>query len=104
MYLSKVTLRSIADWLLDRMHHSKTNYRLDRMRPLAQMCLLLEIFMQNVGRVLTRSLIAEKIWESNYEVDTNLLDVYMSRLRLKLGSSAENVLFKTVRGVGYQLI
>jgi DNA-binding response OmpR family regulator len=65
---------------------------------------LLEIFMQNVGRVLTRSLIAEKIWESNYEVDTNLLDVYMSRLRLKLGSSSENVLFKTVRGVGYQLI
>jgi len=32
------------------------------------------------------------------------LDVYMSRLRLKLGSSSDNVLFKTVRGVGYQLI
>src|ERR1700704_3431831 len=45
---------------------------------------LLEVFMQNHGRVLTRSLIAEKIWASNYDVDTNLLDVYMSRLRSKL--------------------
>lgn len=65
---------------------------------------LLEIFMQNVGRVLTRDLIAEKIWESNYDVDKNLLDVYMSRLRQKLGSSSDNLLLKTVRGVGYQMV
>src|SRR5256714_4371410 len=44
---------------------------------------LLEIFMQNPGRILTRTLISEKIWASNYDVDTNLLDVYMSRLRSK---------------------
>jgi len=65
---------------------------------------LLEIFMQNAGRILTRTLISEKIWASNYDVDTNLLDVYMSRLRAKLEGAAGKQLFKTVRGVGYQLL
>src|SRR5437870_1959181 len=65
---------------------------------------LLEIFMQNPGRILTRTLISEKIWASNYDVDTNLLDVYMSRLRAKLETSPLSPLFKTVRGVGYQLL
>ena len=64
---------------------------------------LLEVFMQNAGRVLTRTFISEKIWESHYEVDTNLLDVYMSRLRAKLESS-NSTIFKTVRGIGYQLL
>jgi DNA-binding response OmpR family regulator len=64
---------------------------------------LLEIFMQNPGRILTRTLISEKIWASNYDVDTNLLDVYMSRLRAKLETPGK-ALFKTVRGVGYQLL
>jgi len=65
---------------------------------------LLEIFLQNAGRILTRTLISEKIWESHYDVDTNLLDVYMSKLRAKLELSPEKPLFKTVRGVGYQLL
>src|SRR6185312_15056732 len=67
---------------------------------------LLEIFMHNPGRILTRTLISEKIWESHYDVDTNLLDVYMSRLRAKLekNQDQEKPLFKTVRGVGYQLL
>ncbi|HJV61035.1 MAG TPA: response regulator transcription factor [Albitalea sp.] len=65
---------------------------------------LLEVFMHNQGRVLPRTLIAEKIWASHYDVDTNLLDVYMSRLRSKLETAAGKPLFKTVRGVGYQLL
>ncbi len=65
---------------------------------------LLEIFMQNAGRVLTRTLISERIWASHYDVDTNLLDVYMSRLRSKLEGCAGRPVFKTVRGIGYQLI
>jgi DNA-binding response OmpR family regulator len=65
---------------------------------------LLEIFMQNQGRILPRTLITDKIWESSYDVDTNLLDVYMSRLRSKLETASGQPLFKTVRGVGYQLI
>ncbi|HXQ16924.1 MAG TPA: response regulator transcription factor [Caulobacteraceae bacterium] len=65
---------------------------------------LLEIFMQNAGRVLTRTLISEKIWSSHYEVDTNLLDVYMSRLRAKLEGALGKPVFKTVRGIGYQFL
>ena len=65
---------------------------------------LLEIFLQNPGRILTRTLISEKIWESHYDVDTNLLDVYMSKLRGKLEADPAKPLFKTVRGVGYQLL
>ena len=65
---------------------------------------LLEIFMQNAGRVLTRTLISEKIWSSHYDVDTNLLDVYMSRLRAKLEGALGRPVFKTVRGIGYQLL
>ena len=60
--------------------------------------------MQSPGRILTRTFISEKIWASHYEVDTNLLDVYMSRLRGKLETSPDKPLFKTVRGVGYQLL
>ncbi len=65
---------------------------------------LLEIFMHNPGRILTRTLISEKIWDSHFDMDTNLLDVYMSRLRAKLEKSAGKPLFRTVRGVGYQLL
>ena len=64
---------------------------------------LLEIFMQNPGRILPRSLICEKVWSSPYDVDANLLDVYMSKLRTKLETADDKPLFKTVRGVGYQL-
>jgi DNA-binding response OmpR family regulator len=64
---------------------------------------LLEVFMQNAGRVLTRTFISEKIWASHYDVDTNLLDVYMSRLRAKLEVNGRQV-FKTIRGIGYQLV
>jgi DNA-binding response OmpR family regulator len=65
---------------------------------------LLEVFMHNPGRILTRTLICEKIWESHYDVDTNLLDVYMSKLRAKLETTPGKPLFKTIRGVGYQLL
>ena len=50
---------------------------------------LLELFMQNPGRVLTRTMIAEKVWDSYYDSDTNLLDVYMRRLRVKLEAAVD---------------
>ena len=65
---------------------------------------LLEVFLQNPGRILPRTLIAEKIWEAHYDVDGNLLDVYMSKLRAKFDLETAKPLFKTVRGVGYQMM
>ena len=65
---------------------------------------LLELFMQNVGRILTRELICEKCWSSDHSNEANLLDVYMSRLRAKFDTGSDGSLFRTVRGVGYQLL
>lgn len=64
---------------------------------------LLELFLQSPGRVLTRTSIAEKIWEASYDMDTNLIDVYVRRLRVKLETPGSEPLIKTVRGTGYQL-
>jgi DNA-binding response OmpR family regulator len=65
---------------------------------------LLEIFLQNVGRIMTRSLLMEKVWEAHYDVDPNLLDVYMGRLRRKIEPLADKPLFETVRGIGYKMV
>jgi len=64
---------------------------------------LLELFLLHAGRVLTRTMIAEKIWESPYDVETNLIDVYVRRLRRKLERPGGPPLIRTVRGTGYQL-
>jgi len=64
---------------------------------------LLELFLQNRGRVLTRTLIGERIWEASYDLETNLIDVYVRRLRQKLGATEVRPLIRTVRGTGYQL-
>lgn len=65
---------------------------------------LLELFLQNAGRVLTRTLIAEKVWEASYDMETNLIDVYVRKLRQKFPvAEGGESLFKTVRGTGYQL-
>jgi DNA-binding response OmpR family regulator len=65
---------------------------------------LIELFLQNAGRVLTRTFIAEKVWEAHYDMETNLIDVYVRRLRQKFDSPGGEPLFKTVRGTGYQLL
>jgi DNA-binding response OmpR family regulator len=66
---------------------------------------MLELFMQNRSRVLTRTQIAEKIWDCHFDIETNLVDVYVSKLRVKLRRPSEpDSYFQTVRGVGYKLI
>jgi DNA-binding response OmpR family regulator len=64
---------------------------------------LLELFLHNPGRVLTRTLIAEKVWEASYSMETNLIDVYVRRLRQKLEAIDGVARFKTVRGTGYRM-
>ena len=64
---------------------------------------LLEFFLQNPGRILTRTLIAEKVWAASYDIETNLIDVYVRRLRRKLEILGDRPLIKTVRGTGYEL-
>lgn len=64
---------------------------------------LLEFLMQNQGRVMTRTAIGERIWEARYDMQTNLIDVYIRKLRQQLGDTGDPPLIKTVRGVGYTM-
>jgi DNA-binding response OmpR family regulator len=64
---------------------------------------LLELFLQNPRRVLTRTHIAEKIWDASYDLETNLIDVYIRRLRRKFEQPNAAPFIRTVRGAGYQL-
>ncbi len=65
---------------------------------------LLEMFLAQRSQVLARERIAEAIWESPVQLETNLIDVYVLRLRKKLGpSTIGHPRIHTVRGVGYML-
>jgi two-component system copper resistance phosphate regulon response regulator CusR len=62
---------------------------------------LLELLMRRQGEVLPRSLIASQVWDMNFDSDTNVIEVAMRRLRLKLDDPFEPKLIRTVRGMGY---
>ena len=65
---------------------------------------LLEFLMRNVGRVLTREQLIDRIWGSDYVGDTKTLDVHIKRLRSKLEKDPANPeLIQTVRGLGYKM-
>jgi heavy metal response regulator len=64
---------------------------------------LLEYLMRNTGSVVTRTMIAEHVWDINFDTFTNVIDVYISYLRNKIDRGHETKLIHTVRGRGYVL-
>ncbi len=64
---------------------------------------LLEYFLRNPGRVLTRTMIADHVWDYNFDTGTNVIDVYVNYLRKKIDAGREPKLLHTVRGAGYVL-
>jgi len=64
---------------------------------------LLELFLRRKGEVLPRSLIASQVWDMNFDSDTNVIDVAVRRLRMKIDEGFESKLIHTVRGMGYVL-
>jgi heavy metal response regulator len=64
---------------------------------------LLDYFMRHPGRVLTRTMIAERVWDYSFDTSTNVIDVYVNYLRKKIDADHEPKLLQTVRGVGYVL-
>jgi two-component system copper resistance phosphate regulon response regulator CusR len=64
---------------------------------------LLELLLRRQGEVLPRSLIASQVWDMNFDSDTNVIEVAMRRLRVKLDDNFEPKLIRTVRGMGYVL-
>ena len=64
---------------------------------------LLEYLMRNSGRVVSKTMILSHVWEYNFDPQTNIVDVLVSRLREKIDRPFEKKLLHTVRGVGYVL-
>ena len=62
---------------------------------------LLSLLMRRAGEILSRTMIAEQVWDINFDSDTNIIDVAIRRLRSKVDDPFEKKLIHTVRGVGY---
>jgi two-component system, OmpR family, copper resistance phosphate regulon response regulator CusR len=92
----------IADLELDLERHRTTRAgrRLD-LTP--KEFLLLCLLVRNAGKVLSRSFIADQVWDINFESHTNFVDVHIRRLRSKVDDPFPNKLIHTVRGAGYVL-
>ncbi|MCP5533728.1 MAG: response regulator transcription factor [Akkermansiaceae bacterium] len=64
---------------------------------------LLEHLARSPGRVLTRAQICERVWNYDFDPGTNLVEVYIQRLRKKIDAGFDNKLIETIRGVGYRM-
>ena len=64
---------------------------------------LLEFFMRHPGQIVTRTMVAEKIWDYHFDTGTNVIEVHISHLRNKIDRDFEPKLLHTVKGVGYVL-
>lgn len=64
---------------------------------------LLEYFLRNPNKVITRTLIAEHIWNYDFDTQTNVIDVYINHLRNKIDKGFSKKLIHTIRGMGYVL-
>ncbi|GLR71136.1 response regulator transcription factor [Agaribacter marinus] len=63
---------------------------------------LLEYLMLNEGKVITRAMLLEKVWEYNFDPQTNVIDVHISRLRNKIDKGFDQHMISTIRGAGYR--
>ncbi len=64
---------------------------------------LLECLMRNRGKVVTRSMLLEQVWNYHFDPQTNVIDVHISRLRQKIDKAFNIPLIETVRGTGYRI-
>jgi two-component system copper resistance phosphate regulon response regulator CusR len=92
----------IADLEIDPIHHrtQRSGRRLD-LTPKESS--LLYLLASRTGDVLARTLLAEQVWDMNFDSDTNVVDVHVRRLRSKVDDPFSRKLIHTVRGVGYVL-
>jgi len=64
---------------------------------------LLEYLMRHAGQVVTRTMLLEHVWDYNFDPQTNVIDVHVSRLRAKIDKGFDTHLIQTVRGAGYMI-
>jgi DNA-binding response OmpR family regulator len=99
---SKSTVLRVADLTLDAIsHRAQRGGKIFDLT--AREFRLLEFLMRSAGRICGRMSIIEKVWDYDFDPGTNLVDVYVKRLREKIDDGFEPKLLQTVRGVGYVL-
>ncbi len=100
--IAQETSLQLADLRLDliRRRVERSGQRIDLT---AKEFALLEMLLRRQGEVLPKSLIASQVWDMNFDSDTNVIEVAIRRLRLKIDDDFPNKLIHTVRGMGYVL-
>ncbi|MFQ5444936.1 MAG: heavy metal response regulator transcription factor [Nitrospinales bacterium] len=96
------TTLQVGDLVLDLVSH-KVRRNEEEIELTGKEYSLLEYFMRNPGKVLTRTMIAEHVWDYNFDTFTNVIDVYVNHLRKKIDKNFPQKLLHTLRGVGYVL-
>lgn len=92
----------VGDLVLDRIDHSATRAGVAiTLQPREYR--LLEYLMRNEGKLVTRTMLLEHVWDLHFDPQTNVIDVHMSRLRAKVDKEFDTNLIHTVRGRGYRL-
>lgn len=92
----------IADLDLDPLRRRATRGQ-TRIDLTAKEFSLLHLFLRRQGEVLSRTFIAEQVWDMNFDSDTNVVEVAMRRLRAKIDDNYDKKLIHTIRGMGYVL-
>ena len=96
------TVYRIADLELDRLSHKVTRGGAEiPLQP--REFRLLEYLMQHAGKVVTRTMLLESVWDYHFDPQTNVIDVHISRLRAKIDKDFDPPLLHTVRGAGYMI-
>ena len=98
----KSTALTVADLTLDLVSHKAARGE-NLIELTGKEYTLLEYFMRNTNKVLSRTIISEHIWNYNFDTGTNIIDVYINHLRNKIDGEFEKKLIHTVRGVGYMM-
>jgi DNA-binding response OmpR family regulator len=100
--VERASVLTVEDLQLNRIAHQVR--RADKVIELtSKEFSLLEYLMVNTGRVLSRTMIIEHVWDQSFEGLTNIVDVYIRQLRGKIDDGHEAKLIRTVRGVGYAI-
>ena len=96
------TVLEVGDLTLDLLKRTVTRGgQLIRLQP--REFKLLEFLMRHEGRVVTRTMLLEGVWDYHFDPQTNVIDVHISRLRGKVDKDFDRPLIHTVRGAGYRL-
>ena len=96
------TTLTVADLTLDRLSREVTRAgKKILLQP--REFRLLEYLMRNAGKVVTRTMLLEEVWDYHFDPQTNVIDVHISRLRSKIDKDFDPPLLHTVRGAGYML-